>query len=122
MKNEMTAPSSDPNHSQPRHVLLVLDYFHPYVGGAETLFWQYAKGMVDDGDQVVVVTMKLPGTVQTEIVEGVEIIRIKTPFWRKRFLFTNCFHGKMGQAFQFPLGSVPLVSLRLASVCRLLCG
>lgn len=67
-------------------ILFVLEHFHPYIGGVETLFYELTTSLVRQGHQVAVVTTKyhhlLP---RTEIIKGVEIHRISC---RNRFLFS----------------------------------
>jgi glycosyltransferase involved in cell wall biosynthesis len=67
-------------------ILFVLDYFHPHIGGVENLFKSLAQALVQRGHLVSVITLWLPGTQQFEVIEGVEILRVRTPF-SSRFLF-----------------------------------
>jgi len=58
-------------------ILFVLEYFHPYIGGVEFLFWQLSKTLAAQGHQVKVITTrfdkKLP---QKECNEGIDIYRV----------------------------------------------
>jgi D-inositol-3-phosphate glycosyltransferase len=69
-------------------VLFVLEHFHPYVGGAETLFANLATALAASGHQVRVVTSRLPGTERFERWRDVEIIRVATPSPGRRYAFT----------------------------------
>jgi len=55
------------------------------VGGVETLFQNVCEGLVKKGHIVSVVTSRLPNTEDGEVINGVEVDRIKTP---NRYLFT----------------------------------
>jgi glycosyltransferase involved in cell wall biosynthesis len=67
-------------------ILLVLEHFQPYIGGAEELFSGLAKSLVAEGNEVTVVTTLhnklLP---RTEMIDGINVVRIKC---YNRFLFT----------------------------------
>ncbi len=69
------------------HILFVLEFFFPHVGGLETLFQHLAEGLVQHGYRVTVVTLWLPGTNKRETREGIEIVRVKTPGFAQRYLF-----------------------------------
>lgn len=43
-----------------RRILLIVDHFHPVVGGAETLAHEMAQGLAAAGDQVHVLTQRVP--------------------------------------------------------------
>ena len=49
--------------------------FYPFVGGAETLFWEHTAELAARGHRVTVVTLREPGTKASETVDGVEIHR-----------------------------------------------
>jgi D-inositol-3-phosphate glycosyltransferase len=68
-------------------VVFVLEHFHPYVGGAETLFANLATGLADAGHEVAVVTTRLPGTSTRECWRGVRILRVVTPPFARRYFF-----------------------------------
>lgn len=57
-------------------ILQVHSFFYPHVGGSETYVLELSKRLVQRGHQVVVVTSKLPGTSDREIIEGLEVIRV----------------------------------------------
>jgi D-inositol-3-phosphate glycosyltransferase len=67
-------------------ILFVLDYFHPHIGGVQNLFNSLAQALVQRGHLVSVITLWLPGTQKFEVAEGVEILRVRTPFL-SRYLF-----------------------------------
>ncbi len=57
-------------------ILFILDNYHPFKGGAETLFRNLAEGMVKEGNKVTVLTRKIKGTKYKEELNGVKIHRI----------------------------------------------
>lgn len=67
-------------------ILFVLEHFHPYIGGAEKIFFLLTTGLAERGYEVTVVTTrydkKLP---HSEILQDVKIIRVDC--WN-RFGFT----------------------------------
>lgn len=73
---------------QSPHVLFVLEYFPPHVGGVETLFATLARGLAAEGYRATVVTLHLPGTPTHERVDGVRVVRVRVPPVAVRYLFT----------------------------------
>ena len=69
------------------HIVFVLEFFYPHVGGLETLFQHLAEGLARTGRRVTVVTLWIPGTTTYELHNNVEIIRVKTPPFAQRYLF-----------------------------------
>ncbi|MDP2683933.1 MAG: glycosyltransferase family 4 protein [bacterium] len=69
-------------------ILFVLEYYYPHIGGVEILFQKLAEETVKRGNQVMVVTIKLPGTKHREYINGVEIIRLRMPKIGIRYWFT----------------------------------
>lgn len=66
--------------------LFVLEHFSPYLGGAEKLFYQVTSMLVKEGHEVEVVTTLFRADLPaTDIVEGVQVRRVKC---YNRFLFT----------------------------------
>ncbi|WP_020539517.1 glycosyltransferase family 4 protein [Lewinella cohaerens] len=66
--------------------LFVLEHFSPYLGGAEKLFHQVTSMLVQEGHEVEVVTTLFRADLPaTEIIEGVQVRRVKC---HNRFLFT----------------------------------
>lgn len=67
-------------------ILFVLEHYYPYVGGSEQLFYSLTQSLVEQGNQVTVITTRhsreLP---KKEIINGVQVIRLSTP---NRFWFT----------------------------------
>ncbi|MBI3051344.1 glycosyltransferase family 4 protein [Candidatus Woesearchaeota archaeon] len=57
-------------------ILFILDNYWPFKGGAETLFKNLAEGLAAKGQQVTVLTRKVPGSKSHEILNGVEIHRM----------------------------------------------
>ncbi|TVP55410.1 MAG: glycosyltransferase family 1 protein [Gemmatimonadales bacterium] len=55
-------------------------YFPPEVGGLESHVYELARGLVDEGHEVRVVTSRsLPGVAREEVVEGIQVIRTWFP-------------------------------------------
>jgi D-inositol-3-phosphate glycosyltransferase len=77
-----------PDDARRLRVLLVHQYYHPYIGGAENLFKGLAEGLVRRGHHVRVVTTRLPGTPPHEVVNGVVVERVTTPRPGDRYFFT----------------------------------
>ncbi len=58
-------------------ILFVLEHFHPYVGGAETLFLSLTRSLVQAGHEVTVLTTQHSAELDTEEdLDGVKIYRI----------------------------------------------
>jgi glycosyltransferase involved in cell wall biosynthesis len=68
-------------------IAFVLQYYHPYVGGLESLFRHLAEGLAQRGHIVRVVTIRLPGTLPEETLNNVHIERVRTPRLADRFFF-----------------------------------
>jgi D-inositol-3-phosphate glycosyltransferase len=68
-------------------IAFVLQYYYPYVGGLESLSRHLAEGLARRGHTVRVVTIRLPGTLPDEILNGVYIQRVRTPSRADRFFF-----------------------------------
>ena len=69
-------------------ILFVLDHYFPYVGGAETLFKNACERLVKEGYKVKVVTTQIKATKKEEIINGVEVQRVWTPPFSRRYWFT----------------------------------
>ncbi len=67
-------------------ILFVLENYLPHVGGVETVFCNLAEGLVRAGHSVDIVTHKLKGTKNFEIINGVKIHRVSC--FGNRYLFT----------------------------------
>ena len=52
------------------------DINHPQAGGAETITWAILKGLVNDGNQVTLLTAQYPNANTTETIDGIEIHRV----------------------------------------------
>lgn len=61
------------------NILFVVEYYHPHIGGMETLFKNLCEGLVKRGHKVAVVTMRLPNTDKKEQLNCVRIHRVKCP-------------------------------------------
>jgi D-inositol-3-phosphate glycosyltransferase len=72
---------------KPLHVLFVLEYFWPQVGGIENLFVHLARALVQRGHRCTVLTTRLEQTPAYETYEGIEIHRLGSEH-SNRYLFT----------------------------------
>ena len=69
-------------------ICFVLEYYTPYVGGAETLFKGLAETLVKHGHECHVVTCRLSHTHATEVMNGVVIHRVRVPRYDDRYWFS----------------------------------
>ena len=70
------------------HILFVIEYYFPHVGGAEVLLQHLAEGLVQSGHECTVVTCKLSDTPSREMLNGVSIHRVSVPRCGDRYWFT----------------------------------
>jgi len=56
----------------------VAPFFHPHVGGVESHVLELAKKVKEHGHEVSVVTSQLEGMDKEEVVQGIQVHRIKT--------------------------------------------
>jgi len=52
-------------------------YFYPHLGGVESHVLELSKKLIDRGHEVFVVTTKLEGTEEEDVVEGVPVKRVE---------------------------------------------
>lgn len=57
-------------------IVYCIDYYHPHIGGGETLFQYLAETMAEEGHKVHVVTLGLPNSPKKEIHHAVTIHRV----------------------------------------------
>lgn len=58
-------------------IMFVLEHFHPYIGGAEHLFWELSRALTDRGHHVRVVTTRFRTDLpEEEIINGITILRV----------------------------------------------
>lgn len=69
-------------------ILFVLDHYFPYIGGAETLFKNTCEGLAERGHRVSVVTTRLKDTKKQELINGIQVHRVWTPPFARRYWFT----------------------------------
>jgi glycosyltransferase involved in cell wall biosynthesis len=69
-------------------VLFTLEYYTPHIGGAEVLFKNLCERLVTKGHDITVVTLRLPGTLAFEVINGVKVHRVKAPHEGARYWFT----------------------------------
>lgn len=72
-------------------ILIVLEYYYPHIGGVETVFQELGERFVKLGHEVHIVTMLLPDTRDFEIINGVNIHRVKVPKLGSRYWFDFFF-------------------------------
>ena len=68
-------------------IIFILANYYPYIGGAENAAKNLAEGLVNMGHEVTVVTSQYDTWELEESINGVQIIRIKTPRLGKQFIF-----------------------------------
>ncbi len=84
-------------------LLFVLEHFYPYVGGAEKLFFELTRTLVEKGHSVTVVTTRHHRSLPSrEMLHGIQVFRI------------NCFNR-----YLFTLFSIPQI-FKLARQCDLI--
>lgn len=69
-------------------LLFVLAYYHPYIGGAESVFRQLTAELARRGHAVRVLTTALPGAPAHEELDGVAVTRVATPRRGDRHFFS----------------------------------
>lgn len=74
--------------TNPRRILLIVDHFHPVVGGAETLAHELAQGLAAVGEEVHVLTQRVPRDAPPqEQRDGYSLRRMWVPNILGRFWF-----------------------------------
>jgi len=67
-------------------ILFVLENYYPHIGGAEIVLKNLAEGLANNGHEVNVVTHKIKGTKEFELINKVKVHRVKC--FDSRYLFT----------------------------------
>ena len=57
-------------------ICMVAPTFHPVIGGTETVIYKIGSYLVEDGHEVMIVTRKLAGMGDTEVLNGMRINRV----------------------------------------------
>jgi glycosyltransferase involved in cell wall biosynthesis len=70
-------------------VLMVTDFYPPFLGGVEVLVSTLSRQLVSRGHEVAVATLATPGLPSEEVDQGVRIYRIPASSRRAAFLFAN---------------------------------
>lgn len=68
-------------------IVFVLENYYPHLGGAEVLFRNLCEGLAKKYN-VIVVTHRLPGTLEEEFINKVRVIRVNVPKKFSRYFFT----------------------------------
>jgi len=70
-------------------VLMVTDFYPPFLGGVEVLVSTLSRQLVNRGHEVSVATLAAPGLPSEELDQGVRVYRIPASTRRAGFLFAN---------------------------------
>ena len=99
---------------KPQHVLFVIRYFHPFIGGLEKKVFNLARTLSGAGLKITIVTSRFSlSWPKKEPLHGIEIIRLPSPrikiagaflyncalfcyLWRKRRNFDLCHTFQVG--------------------------
>ncbi len=73
-------------------ILLIVDYYYPNVGGAETLYQKLAESLAAK-HEVVVLTQQISGAQSEEVLNGVRIVRIAT--WHRALFPYQAFKAAL---------------------------
>jgi phosphatidylinositol alpha-mannosyltransferase len=57
-------------------ILLITDVFFPSRGGTEVIFYEIFKRLINKGHKVTVITPRIKGTKELEVIDGFEVNRI----------------------------------------------
>lgn len=71
------------------NILFICENYYPHKGGAEVLFKNLAQGLVQEGNDVSILTHRLPHTSKEEILGGVKISRVASLNSRYVFSFSS---------------------------------
>jgi len=69
------------------NILFFSRLFYPHIGGVEKHVMEISKILIGNGNKVTVITEKIPGTQDKELIEGINIKRISVgkDNWFKKF-------------------------------------
>jgi glycosyltransferase involved in cell wall biosynthesis len=70
-------------------ILMISDFYPPFVGGVEVLVSTLSRELVDRGHDVVVATLTADGLPAMELDDGVRVHRIRSSAQRSPLLFAN---------------------------------
>lgn len=71
-------------------IVYAIENYYPHIGGVETVFQEVAEGMVRMGYTCAIVTSRVPGASTHETLHGVEVYRVWTPPFARRYWYTLC--------------------------------
>ena len=72
-------------------ILFVCENYYPHLGGAEVLFKHLAEGFVKEGHQVSLITRRLKDTKKNELINGVNVFRVRSLNNRNLFTLFSIF-------------------------------
>ena len=70
-------------------ILMVTDFYPPFLGGVEVLVSTLSRGLIGRGHEVVVANVGRARAPREETVDGVHVYRIRATSQRGQFLFSN---------------------------------
>lgn len=75
-------------------ICYVVAHFSPYVGGVENLFMEYAKGMLENGHEIRVITSNSGGIDGRSVQNGIDVYHYK---WKIIFGHPLCKAGDLNE-------------------------
>jgi len=85
------------------NILFILENYYPHLGGVEVLFRNLCEGLADLGHNISIVTHRIKGTKEFEIINKVNVYRV------------NCMHSR----YFFTFLAIPKV-FKLAKECDMI--
>jgi D-inositol-3-phosphate glycosyltransferase len=68
-------------------IIFVSEYYWPHIGGVEVVFSQLAQKLADRGHDCHIITCKIKGTPNFEVINGIMIHRVNVPEKGDRYWF-----------------------------------
>src|SRR5258708_2212308 len=94
-------------------IVIVTHYFATHIGGIEIVAYNQAKSLVQQGNQVTLITSKVVDEPESQIIDGIRVVRVKA---------SNIFENKFNipyPIFSLKLVSVLLKELKRADICHI---
>ena len=85
----LTQLGASPGPFSRMNLMISAGVFHPHAGGAESLFRDLSRLFVQRGYGVVVITRRLEGAPEEEMLDGVRILRSDYGIPYERFMWTR---------------------------------